>query len=84
MDWTKVADKAQEVIDKRGGMQSVGEDAEELREIAERQGTLSEKLKAAAAAVKEPGAHHEPGTDPESGLHPKPGTVPSSEEGRLP
>jgi hypothetical protein len=60
MDWTKLAGKAKQVIDKRGGKKSVAEDATELRDIAKGEGTLADKGKQAAAAIKEPGA---PGAD---------------------
>jgi hypothetical protein len=56
-----VADKAKQVIDERGGPESLKEDADELREIADGPGSLAEKAKRAAEAIKEPGAHHEPG-----------------------
>lgn len=69
MDWKKLADKAKDVVDKRGGPESAKQDAEELRDIAQGQGTMSDKLKAAAQAIKEPGAHGapapgQPGGDP--------------------
>lgn len=71
MDWKKLADQAKSIIDKRGGTKSVQEDAEELKDIAQQQGSSSDKLKAAAQAIKEPGAHHdEPGTN-------RPGEPPS-------
>jgi hypothetical protein len=61
MDWKRVADQAKQVINKRGGTESLKEDAGELRNIAEGPGTLSEKAKRAAEAIREPGAHREPG-----------------------
>ncbi len=61
MNWTRLAGKAKQVIDKRGGKKSVVEDAEELRDIIKGKGTLAEKGKQAAAAIKEPGAR---GADP--------------------
>ena len=60
MDWKRVADKAKQVIDERGGPESLKEDADELRKIAEGPGTLADKAKQAAEAIKEPGAHHDP------------------------
>jgi hypothetical protein len=56
MDFKKLADKAKDTIDKRGGMDSLKADAEELRKVAKGQGSLSDKAKAAAAAIKDPGA----------------------------
>lgn len=58
VNWKKLADRASDVVKKRGGTKSVMEDAGELAEIAKRQGSLSDKAKAAGEALKEPGAHH--------------------------
>jgi hypothetical protein len=62
MDWKRVADQAKQVINKRGGSESLKEDAEELRDIAEGPGTLSEKAKRAAEAIREPGGNAGAGT----------------------
>ncbi len=51
-----MANRAREIVEKRGGPQSVKEDAEELQEIAKGQGTMSDKLKRAAQAIKDPAA----------------------------
>jgi hypothetical protein len=59
MDFKKLADKAKDTIDKRGGMDSLKADAEELKKVAKGEGSLSDKAKAAAKAIKEPGAHRE-------------------------
>lgn len=59
MDIGKLAGKAKEIIDERGGMESLKEDAEELRDIATGEGGLADKAKAAAEALKEPGAKGE-------------------------
>ena len=61
MDWKNLAGKAKQLVDKRGGTESVVEDAKELGDIAQGEGSLAEKGKAAAAAIKEPGA---PGAGP--------------------
>jgi hypothetical protein len=67
MDFKKLADKAKETIDKRGGVDSLKADAEELKKVAKSKGSLSDKAKAAAQAIKEPGEHrqgkgrHDPG-----------------------
>ena len=58
VNWKKVADRASDVVKKRGGTKSVVEDASELAKIAKRQGSLADKAKAAGEALKEPGAHH--------------------------
>ena len=60
VDWKKLADKASGVVQKRGGTKSLEEDAGELADIAKGGGTLSEKAKEAAKALKEPGAHAQP------------------------
>jgi len=60
VDWKKMAQKASDVVKQRGGTKSVMEDVQELGDIAKGGGSLSEKAKHAAEAVKEPGAHHEP------------------------
>jgi hypothetical protein len=61
MDFKKLANKAKETIDKRGGVESLKADAEELKKVAKGSGSLSDKAKAAAKAIKEPGARGEAG-----------------------
>lgn len=56
MDFKKLANKAKETIDERGGMESLKADAEELKKVAKGKGSLSDKAKAAAQALKDPGA----------------------------
>jgi hypothetical protein len=56
MDFKKLADKAKDTIDRRGGMDSLKADAEELKKVAKGKGSLADKAKAAAAAIKDPGA----------------------------
>jgi len=60
MDLKALQRKAKQLIDKRGGTDSVKADAEELRDIAKGPGSASDKAKRAAEALKEPGA---PGAD---------------------
>jgi len=55
MDFKKLANKAKETIDKRGGVESLKADAEELKKVAKGKGSLSDKAKAAAQAIKDPG-----------------------------
>ncbi len=65
MDWKRVVDQAKGLIARRGGTESVKEDAEELRDIARGGGTTGDKVKAAAEALREPGAgHHAGGAEP--------------------
>ena len=56
MDFKKLADKAKKTIDERGGVDSLKADAEELKKVAKGKGSLTDKAKAAAAAIKEPGS----------------------------
>ena len=48
--------KAKQLIDKRGGTDSLREDAEELKDIAKGPGSFSDKAKRAGDALKDPGA----------------------------
>jgi hypothetical protein len=57
MDIGKLADEAKKVIDERGGMDALKEDAEELKDIAQGGGSVTDKAKAAAAAIQVPGAN---------------------------
>ena len=75
MDFKKLADKAKDTIDKRGGMDSLKADAEELKKVAKGKGSLTDKAKAAAAALKDPGARGEDAkqghqAQPEGEMHP--------------
>ena len=56
MDIEKLADQAKKLIDERGGMDALKEDAEELKDIAQGGGSLTDKAKAAAEAIQDPGA----------------------------
>lgn len=69
MKLNKLVDKAKKALDERGGMDSLKADAQELKEVAKGEGSLKDKAKAAAKALKEPGA---PGTESESADDEKP------------
>jgi hypothetical protein len=56
MKFSDITKRAKEQIDKRGGVDALKQDAQELREIAKGPGTMGDKAKKAAAAVKEAGA----------------------------
>ncbi len=56
VDFKKLSDRAKDLAEKRGGTDALKQDAAELREIAKGKGSLSEKAKAAAEALKESGA----------------------------
>ena len=60
MNLKRLSEQAKRLIDKRGGSDSLKEDATELRDIARGKGSMSDKAKAAADAVKEPGARPQP------------------------
>ena len=78
MDFKKLANKAKDAIDKRGGVDSLKADAEELKGVAKGEGSLADKAKAAAAAIKEPGAKGkdakpDTGSEPRGEVHPAKG-----------
>ena len=70
MDWKKVTDRAKQMIDKRGGTASLKEDAQELRDIAREPGPAGDKVKAAAEALREPGAPGQGSAEPPGGEPP--------------
>lgn len=63
MDLKAMVDKAKQVFQQRGGATAAKEDAQELHDISQEQGSAADKGKDAAAAIKEPGA---PGSSGES------------------
>ena len=69
-----LATKAKEVVEGRGGTDSLKEDAAQLRSIAKGPGSLTDKAKAAAEALKRPSEEEaaKPG-------YTKPGEAPKSE-----
>ena len=56
MDLSKLTDQAKKLIDDRGGVDALKEDAEELKDIATGDGSMTDKGKAAFDAIKDPGA----------------------------
>jgi hypothetical protein len=71
MDFKKLADKAKKTIDERGGVESLKADAEQLKKVAQGKGSLTDKAKAAAQAIKEPGDRREiKATHPGGEKHP--------------
>jgi hypothetical protein len=52
----RIADKAKDQVEKRGGSDTLKEDAAELKGIAKGEGSLKDKAKAAGKALKDPGA----------------------------
>lgn len=66
VNFKSITDKAKELVEKRGGTDSLKEDAGELKDIATGEGSLKDKAKAAVDAVKDPGAEGDeiaPGTN---------------------
>jgi hypothetical protein len=55
-----IANKAKQVVDKRGGVDALKGDAAELKEIAKGKGSLKDKAKAAGGALKDPGQAQRP------------------------
>lgn len=56
MDLKRLTSRAKELVEKRGGTESVKEDAGELKDIASGGGSLTDKAQEAAEAIKEPGS----------------------------
>lgn len=75
MNLKRLAGQAKRIIDKRGGTESLKADADELRKIAKGEGSISDKAKAAAAALKNPGEADKPAAE---------GTGPATEGGPPP
>lgn len=73
VDFRKLGDRAKELVEKRGGTEALKQDAAQLKEIATGKGSLSDKAKAAAEALKRPGGGQEAAgeTEPEA-TTPKP------------
>ena len=67
MDWKAMVEKAKQIFQQRGGTQAAKEDAQELRDISKEQGSTADKAKDAAAAIREPGAHHADAPAPAAG-----------------
>jgi hypothetical protein len=63
MDLKKLFDKGKKVVDDRGGVDSLKEDAQELAGIAKGKGSLTDKAKEAAEAVKDPGTNEPEGQE---------------------
>lgn len=75
MDLKGLQRKAKQLIDRRGGTDSLKADAEELRDIAKGPGSVTDKAKRAGEALKDPGAK---GTDTPPAPHPSATESPAS------
>jgi hypothetical protein len=56
MNFKSLQSKAKQLIDRRGGTDSLKADAEELKDIAKGPGSVGDKAKRAGEALKDPGA----------------------------
>ena len=74
MNLKRITDRAKDVVEKRGGTESLKQDAAELKRIAQGEGTIKDKAKRAADALKDPGreAKGSPGTAAPRSDRPKP------------
>jgi hypothetical protein len=55
MRYQRLARLAKQAIDKRGGVDALKQDLQQVTEVAKGKGSLKEKAKAAAEALKQPG-----------------------------
>ena len=76
MDLKALQRKAKQLIDRRGGTDSLKADAEELQNIAKGPGSVTDKAKRAGEALKAPGAK---GTDAPQPPHPSATDSPASQ-----
>jgi len=76
MDLKKITDRAKDLVEKRGGSESLKRDAEELQGIAKGQGSFADKAKQAVSAIKDPGAA---GEEPDAARTAEPETARSEE-----
>ena len=78
VNFKRLTDRARDVVDKRGGVDSLKGDAAELQRIAKGKGSFKDKAKAAGKAVKDPG---EKGPEhAERGAAKPPGARPEADE----
>ena len=57
MDLKGLLNKGKKIVDERGGVESLKADAQEVAKIAKGKGSMSDKAKEAAAAIKDPGTN---------------------------
>jgi hypothetical protein len=63
VNFKAITDKAKQIFQQRGGAKAAKEDAQELRNIAQEQGSVTDKAKQAGEAIREPGAHQAAAAD---------------------
>ena len=71
MGFADIAKKAKSAFEKRGGADALKKDVGELTDIAKSKGSIADKAKKAAQAIKDPGA--------EGGATPSADAAPSSQ-----
>jgi hypothetical protein len=67
--FNRLANKAREMFNKRGGTEAAKGDLQELKDIHKRGGSMSDKAKAAVDALKEPGKGPDRSAPPAEGTH---------------
>ncbi len=82
VNFKSLTDKAKDLVEKRGGTDSLKDDAAELKDIAKGKGSISDKAKAAASAIKDPGAKGEDQHAANSQKMQEPSRRPRSSPGR--
>ena len=71
MKFNRIADKARQILDRRGGMDALKEDLQEVKAAAAGRGSFKDKARAAAEAVKTPGRNpQQPGAPDAPGQAP--------------
>lgn len=75
MKFNRIAEKAKQALDRRGGMDALKEDLQEVKEAATGRGSFRDKARAAAEAIKTPGKNPEPGAPADP---PQPRTPPTA------
>jgi hypothetical protein len=66
MGLSDLLDRAKGIVQRRGGTDGLKEDAQELKDVATSDASMSEKLKQGAEALKEPGAEGPEAAGPEA------------------
>ncbi len=81
VNFKNLADKAKQTVEQRGGKESLKQDAEQLKSIAKGPGSITDKAKAAAAAIKDPGSAEKPPTTAGTSEAPTSATAPKAADG---
>jgi hypothetical protein len=76
MNFGTLTRKAKQLVEERGGTEGLKRDADKLKDVAKGEGTLQEKAKRAADALKEPQAQDKPHAAEPQATEPQAGTTP--------